>query len=158
MQVMQKRCGSDADPASAAPESGDDVARRRALELARAQATDEEVAAALRDELASSSPPVVSKGAITRIVRELAKKVGPAKLSKLDDARVAGRLAPLVSLLQTASDPDARDRTAAAQALARRSEKDLDAEHKRAMAKLAAMSPRERQAYAEELGVQAGAL
>ena len=144
------------DPPAKPPETGEERCKRRALELARAQATDEEVAAALRDELATTDPPILARDKITRVLRALTLKVGKAKASKLDDARTAGRLAPLVSLLQAAQDPQARDRTAAAQALARRDEKDAGGELKRMLVQLAGMSPAERAAYASEVTARMG--
>lgn len=142
---------SDRDRAQTDEEGGQDVpepalirARNRALDLAAVQASDEEIAAALRAEFYAPRPPLLTRGQITRFLRDLSKG------GILEDARTAGRLMPLEALRLAAIGGD----VAAATALHRRQEllDGLDPVLLREVKRLMALEPDALRGELERLG------
>lgn len=101
-----ERPGSDADPEGHGPETALTRARHRALDLAAIQATDDEIGAALRAEFYAVRPVQLTRGQITRFLRDLSKG------GILEDARTAGRLLPLDALRLAATKGDVTAATA----------------------------------------------
>lgn len=143
--MAKRRRTADDQPTEAEPvtEGPWARARARALALAQTQATNDEIEAALRSEFCARRPVELPPSEVRRMMAGW----GPA----LDDARTAGRLAPIEALLDAARDPEARDRTTAATFLARRQEAidDLDRKLLAEVKRLMTLEPHE---IVEELG------
>lgn len=129
------------------PELGPDLgptqaAKARALELAKVQATDEEIEAVLRCEFAACRPARIQASELRKRLRDWA--------AALQDARVAGRLLPLEALRRAAEGGD----VAAATALHRRQEllDGLDPVLLREVKRLVALEPDALKGELERLG------
>ena len=128
-----------------APETPYMRARARAIGLAKAGASDDEIAAVLRSELSTTRPRAIMTA--TEVDRRLQQW---ARDGILEDARTAGRLAPLEALLDAATFGDGRDRVAAASYLAKRQDDPAGPALAALLRRLKDMTPEQLAAYVAE--------
>ncbi len=144
---MPRDTPADPQPTPAEPRATPyQVARQRALELAKAQATDTEIAAVLRSELATTRPKAVMVASeIDRRVRQWADD------GLLDDSRTAGRMVALQRLVELAEDAEPKVSAQAAIFLARYQAEPAAKPLRDLARKLSTMDAEELQAYLADL-------